>query len=99
MAAPVAEIWNAFFLASFVLFPAIKTQPPEHELIQGAQINLSAGKHRDKHEFKVNVGAGRQECFYQMIAANTNLHFAFEVRFCFQSNMSYRQTVYILKTS
>ena len=77
MATVVASI--GIFLLILAFCPAIKTQPPVHELMEGADIDLSAGRHRDQHEFKINVGAGKQECFYQRISARTNLHFAFEV--------------------
>ena len=31
------------------------------------------------HEFKVSVGAGREECFFQKIVAGGKLHVSFEV--------------------
>ncbi|XP_045163993.1 transmembrane emp24 domain-containing protein 6-like isoform X2 [Mercenaria mercenaria] len=32
-----------------------------------------------QHEFKIEVGAGREECFYQKIVAGGKLHISFEV--------------------
>ena len=32
-----------------------------------------------QHEFKIEVGAGKEECFYQKIVAGGKLHISFEV--------------------
>lgn len=32
-----------------------------------------------QHEFKIEVGAGQEECFYQKIVAGGKLHISFEV--------------------
>jgi hypothetical protein len=36
-----------------------------------------------QHEFKFEIGGGKQECFFQNLAAGGTLHISFQVRLCY----------------
>lgn len=54
-------------------------QPPAHELAEGGYNDSQSNLPGARYEFKVNVGPGKQECFYQNVKSGSNLHVAFEV--------------------
>lgn len=56
-------------------------QPPEYQMIEGTDLDSQKSTPGVHHEFKINVGPGQQECFYQNIKKGANLHIAFEVSF------------------
>ena len=76
----MAGLWTALPLISaiFCLLPALIS--PEDVLGERTDDFDFDGLPGVQHEFKVDVPAGREECFYQKIKSGAQLHVSFEVQ-------------------
>ena len=63
-------------------FQLANTQPPAHEMLQGATNITFSERPGYYQEFKMNVAASTQECFYERLIEGTSLTCIFQVSQC-----------------